>query len=58
MWDWPQYTEWNLNYFFTADDAISLIHDALEVFNRDVTCIKYVPKENEFDYVKFTNGSG
>ncbi|KAH3709931.1 uncharacterized protein LOC127858415 [Dreissena polymorpha] len=39
-------------------DAVIAISNAVHHFNTKVSCVKFVPRVNEFDYVRFKNGKG
>lgn len=38
--------------------AVVLIIQAISQFNKDVSCIQFTPRTNEFDYVRFKSGTG
>ncbi|XP_053381930.1 embryonic protein UVS.2-like [Mercenaria mercenaria] len=38
--------------------GVLMISKAIKKFNEDVACIKFTPRVNEFDYVRFKSGQG
>ena len=41
-----------------STSAVLLIIQAISQFNTDVSCIKFTPRSNEFDFVRFKSGTG
>ena len=48
----------NFNIAIPGTAAVVLIIQAIAQFNKDVSCIQFTPRTNEFDYVRFKSGIG
>ena len=46
------------NLLLSGTAAVLLIIRAISQFNKDVTCIQFTPRTNEFDFVRFKSGVG